>query len=617
MEMVQIVSSDAGQHKKGALRIGDHWNAITIIALSQSNPLKAIAEFIENSIDAKAKHIVIFRGKEAGRHYLRIVDDGTGIPKDAGGIPDFKYVATHICDSIKRSLKAGNPLEAKGIQGEFGIGLLSFWTIGDELIIRSAGNDGRIYQMTMKKGHPRYNVSHRRSLLTSPGTELIIRPLLPGIRQLNGEKIQWYLASELRNRILESGVEIRIVDRTSRCEYKVEPRKFTGRRLGVLPPLPEVRSPLSFELYLDTPRPENKVGLYRLGTRVLESITELDEFNRPPWNSAYLLGMIDAPLIQLTPGTRLGIIRGDEFQDFCRFVGSIEPQIEREINALRLAEEERASKDTLNNLQKAFRDAMLALPPEEYDWFDLKQSHDKPSAAAAQDGSVPDENMAVIVEPADERGPALQSQPAFFDFPGPLHAVRVSPAASLVAVNQTRNFRAVARDRKSKTVTDNLTFNWELGSGSGALKNTASEIVEFTAPEEPGLVQIRVTVTQTDRTGSSNPNPVTAEAQITVAAELEPRKTAVSKMQGLPGYTFYKAPGELWRSRYDEAMNLVVVNNGHRDFVFATRSTALKLRYLSRLFAKELVQKNFPGASREELLERLIEISMYVEESLR
>jgi len=48
----------------GKLRIGDDWNAIRIIALSQSNPLKAIAEFVENSIDAHAKTITITRGKE-------------------------------------------------------------------------------------------------------------------------------------------------------------------------------------------------------------------------------------------------------------------------------------------------------------------------------------------------------------------------------------------------------------------------------------------------------------------------------------------------------------------------------------------------------------------------
>ena len=32
----------------GRLRIGNDWNAISIIALSQSNPLKAVAEFVEN-----------------------------------------------------------------------------------------------------------------------------------------------------------------------------------------------------------------------------------------------------------------------------------------------------------------------------------------------------------------------------------------------------------------------------------------------------------------------------------------------------------------------------------------------------------------------------------------
>ncbi len=89
---------------RGKLKIGDDWNAIRIIALSQSNPLKAIAEFVENSIDARAKVITIVRGREHGAHYLSVKDDGDGVPRDADGIPDFKYVATHFCDSIKRHL---------------------------------------------------------------------------------------------------------------------------------------------------------------------------------------------------------------------------------------------------------------------------------------------------------------------------------------------------------------------------------------------------------------------------------------------------------------------------------------------------------------------------------
>ena len=46
------------------------------------------------------------------------------------------------------------------------------------------------------------------------------------------------------------------------------------------------------------------------------------------------------------------------------------------------------------------------------------------------------------------------------------------------------------------------------------------------------------------------------------------------------------ASGELWRFRFDAARNVIVVNNGHRDLVFASRAQALKLRYLLRLYVK-------------------------------
>ena len=73
------VEKNISASTSGKLRIGDNWNAITIIALSQNNPLKAIAEFVENSIDARAQHINIIRGKQKGKHYLKIIDDGEGI----------------------------------------------------------------------------------------------------------------------------------------------------------------------------------------------------------------------------------------------------------------------------------------------------------------------------------------------------------------------------------------------------------------------------------------------------------------------------------------------------------------------------------------------------------
>jgi len=164
--------------------------------------LKAIAEFVENSIDAHARNITIVRGRERGQLYLKVIDDGDGLPRDPNGLPDFRYVATHICDSAKRKLKEEG---IQGIQGEFGIGLLSFWTVGERLTLASAGTDGKTYQMEMVKGEPGYSLTARKTLFSHPGTELMIHPLLPGLRQLTGEKIQNYLASELRYRIRKSG----------------------------------------------------------------------------------------------------------------------------------------------------------------------------------------------------------------------------------------------------------------------------------------------------------------------------------------------------------------------------------------------------------------------------
>ena len=150
----------------------------------------------------------------------------------ATGSLDFRYVATHICDSMKRRIKTAG---AARVQGEFGIGLLSFWTVGEALSMSSTGSDGRVYEMQMAKGKQSYTVRTRPLLGAERGTRLRIKPLLPGIRQLSGEKMQWYLASELRERIRAAGVQVKIVDRQARKEFAVEPRQFSGRLLHHLP----------------------------------------------------------------------------------------------------------------------------------------------------------------------------------------------------------------------------------------------------------------------------------------------------------------------------------------------------------------------------------------------
>jgi hypothetical protein len=595
----------------GKLRIGDDWNAIRIIALSQSNPLKAIAEFVENSIDAHAKTIAITRGREHGAHYLTVKDDGDGIPRNPNGLPDFKYVATHICDSIKRRLKADGA--GGGLQGEFGIGLLSFWTVGETLMMTSGGADQRVYQMVMSKGDPRYTVKPRRMLFAEPGTELKVTPLLDGIRSLSGEKIQWYLASELRDRIRSTQVRVTVIDKLARKQYEVEPRQFEGRLLHQLPGVRSAFGDAYAELYLAEPAENCRVALTRSGTRVIEDIGTLPGLERAPWSSRYLQGLIDVPYLNLTPSTRSGIVHDERYGAFAEAVAPLEAHLNGLIDAQRRAEEEQANRESLRAIQRAFREAMLVLPREEYDWFDIRSrsgqaiGSSEPVQQGVESFADREEAMPGVPEP----GGVESVQRQFFHYSGPLYTVLISPAGSTLTVNQTRRFRALPRDRSRRRVEHDLTFSWKIVEGGGTFLSTSDQEVSLQAPSSPGLVRLSVAVSQGYVRCS-------AEALITVtdslAAAIGP---AVINTRGLPGYTFERAAGELWRSRFDAERNLIVVNSGHRDFVFATRNRALQLRYLVRLYVKELVLKNFAGLPAEQLAERMIELSLYVEEKLK
>jgi hypothetical protein len=468
--------------------------------------------------------------------------------------------------------------------------------------------------MTMSKCDSGYAVSPRRVLFAERGTELRISPLLEGIRTLSGEKIQWYLASELRDRIRHSQVRVIVVDKLARKQYEVEPRAYGGRLLHQLPAVRTAYGDAYAELYLAEPDESCRVALTRAGTRVIEDLSTLPGLERTPWSIRYLQGLIDAPFLNLTPGTRSGIIHDERYAALLEALLPLEKHLNGLIEAQQRAEEEQATQQSLRAIQRAFREALLALPPEEYDWFDV-QARSRGDGVPTRPGSGEGETAPEDGEPMElgvvEPSQAAGTQRQFFDYAGPLFSVVISPAASTVPVNERRRFRALPRDRSRRRVEEDLQFAWEIVEGPGSLRSTADQEVELIAPGMPGLTRLKVTVIQRDITCA-------AEALVTVTDSLERVvSTAVVNSRGLPGYTFERAAGELWRSRYDTDRNVIVVNNGHRDFVFATRNRALQLRYLVRLYVKELVLKNFSGISPEQLLERMIELSLYAEEKLK
>ena len=157
---------------------------------------------------------------------------------------------------------------------------------------------------------------------------------------------------------------------------------------------------------------------------------------------------------------------------------------------------------------------------------------------------------------------------------------------------------------------EGVVFAWTIVEGGGSLADPHAEIGEFEAPQEPGLVTVKLVATQRDVVCE-------AKALLTVTDSLVASRDGAPARQELPGYTYENAPGQLWRSRYEVDRKLIVINNGHRDFVFASQSRASQLRYIARLFVKELVIRNFPGAPPQELLDRMLELMLYLESSLK
>lgn len=290
------------------------------------------------------------------------------------------------------------------------------------------------------------------------------------------------------------------------------------------------------ELYIAEPSSGNTTGLYRHGTRVLESMTKLEFFNRNPWSSPYLEGLIDCTFLQLTPGTRDGIILDSEYESFCQSMLQIEEPLSAVIEEQKKAEEEKTSITILNRISKALKEAFIHLPREEYSWLDI-----------------------------------IHGQKAKVLKPGPVEAGRDYPVGDDAATDK-----------------DN---SGEAGIG----KSFALENVGEPAKQKDFF---------------SYPGPL-------FSAVISPSSLIIGTgKKGIPGYTYRKAPGELWRSCYDQGKGIVVINSGHADFIYASRVKSRQLKYIGKLFSKELVLANFPESEKEQLLERIIELQLYMEENL-
>ena len=239
-------------------------------------------------------------------------DDGEGVLPDLGREDALRFIATNIGSSHKRKL---SPDERRRlvITGQYGVGLLGFWSIGHRMEIRSRVGGSALHVLRLVEDDARVALDELPVEIGAPGTftEIVVTELHDtASRALSGRRLAEYLAAELRGPILASGVKVEIQDTMARGlaqkRFPVAPRPFTGERLDLPAEWPvEGRPPVRLELYLARGAERPAIQVSCAGTLVADDVAELHALDlaEPPWIGRELAGLVEFPAFTVPPSS--------------------------------------------------------------------------------------------------------------------------------------------------------------------------------------------------------------------------------------------------------------------------------------------------------------------------
>ena len=317
---------DSGRAARVRLKAADPFDLIRLLARSQNDARKAVAELVQNSLDAGAGEVIVTRYRKGGVLSLSVSDNGTGVLPDLDRRAALQHIATNIGRSYKRNLSPEERYRLLQV-GKYGIGLLGFWSVGRFLSIRSRVKGSEVMALQLEEDKSDGIVAPERGKrsLDLTWTEVVIRDLHPmAQRLLTGRRLSEYLAFELRGQLLEREVRLRVLDkvapRRAQQDFPVRPPRFQGVPLGEIREWPvEGRAPLRVELhYLPEEHGTGQVTLACSGATVADDLVHLEggDLRFDPWDRGRLTGIIDCPFVDVAPGTRRGVVPNAKAEAF-------------------------------------------------------------------------------------------------------------------------------------------------------------------------------------------------------------------------------------------------------------------------------------------------------------
>ncbi len=627
--MIQRATRTTKFTKRLRLKPANPFDLIRLLAHSQSDPRKALAELVQNALDANARHITITRMRRRGEAALSILDDGDGVFPGLERPLALERLATNIGHSFKRDLSPAER-QRQMLLGKYGIGLLGFWAVGVEFEMRTRVAGSAVWALHLRRDQPSAEVRRvpqsRLSLGEDTWTEVVIRGVHPGSsRQLTGRRLGEYLGSELRGQLLSRPVKLRILDRLARDsavkDFLVVPQRFHGRRIEELERVAVSGfSDAVLELYIveEDGQDPGRVSLACGGTAVCDDLGSIHGYGLDPelWSGGRLEGIVEFPELQVAPSTRREFVPGPSADALFASLRSVEPQLAEFLEKVRARRRAEEDESLARELRRIFRPLTRNLP--QYDFFDITGDAGGSSGEGREDGeklgrrepdingvdspdggtAVSDANPATVeIDPED--GAVDDPQPTAELLPvGPLEGVRITPRKSRLLPGASRQFVARAVDATGRTVTDGVSYTWELLSGDGRIESEAGRAL-FRSSDTLGSARLGLCARQGERTAH-------AEADIDIVEKLR----GESPEAGIPDpKRAFDAEGD-WRSRMRG--RLWEYNAAHPDYRTVADEPRARLRYLSHLFAKEIVLRNYGEPTDERLLERMVEVLTHI-----
>jgi len=343
--------------EKVRLRIGSLGRAVLVTGQAYQDPKDALNEFVSNAADEYAEMVsdtvgemrrirVVLRRK--GRYPTVAIDDeGRGMSPER---------LREVARSLFKSVKLGDDRTL----GEKAIGLLAFQQLGGRCdIVSRAVDSNETWMLRVRRGEINAELApERRRARATPGTTVYIGELdREVLRSITQRKVVDYMRRR-RAAALDRG------------DYSVEVQE--GRRVelvtpeqpeGVLAPLPTQRTlwgTIEFSIYVAPGRtPSRRVAVAgAAGTTIIDSIAELDDFDREPWTSGSLNGRIVYPGLQQTAGRRAILRDDDAYPVFVSAVQAVEDRLAAMIARVN-ADIDRATADRLSDTLRRVFGAVL------------------------------------------------------------------------------------------------------------------------------------------------------------------------------------------------------------------------------------------------------------------